>query len=220
MRGRKSTGLEAALLTVPAALLLLAFVSQHLMQRSGKIFRPETRCGTTCPNNLKQIGLGIAQYLQDNDENYPPAVAGGAYVGWADAIQPYLKSTALYRCPSAVRTARTLSPGASGYTDYWLNAHLSSQASSLITLPAATVMAGDGNDGVDVTDARYSKANFPLTWIKDPKSPAWRHMTYEVWATAGADYLFADGHVKQLSPAKVTLELPQLRSAMTVRRNR
>ena len=67
----------------------------------------------SCSSNLKQIGLGLLQYGQDYDENLPLAwfgagaedstavgVAGDRYK-WMDAIQPYIKSTQLFVCPSS-----------------------------------------------------------------------------------------------------------------------
>ena len=41
-------------------------------------------------SNLKQIGLGIIQYTQDNDENLPTAA------GWHDAIFAYVKDESLF----------------------------------------------------------------------------------------------------------------------------
>lgn len=41
-------------------------------------------------SNLKQIGLGIIQYAQDDDEKYPEAK------GLIDTLQPYLKSTDIF----------------------------------------------------------------------------------------------------------------------------
>ena len=37
-----------------------------------------------CASNMKQIGLGIIQYTQDNDETFPSGVWSGS--GWAGAI--------------------------------------------------------------------------------------------------------------------------------------
>ena len=62
----------------------------------------------SCQSNLKQIGLGIAQYTQDYDERGPQN-AFGTYNGnatlstqyfWHDAIYPYIKSVQVYVCPS------------------------------------------------------------------------------------------------------------------------
>ena len=53
---------------------------------------------TSCLSNLKQIGLGFAQYIQDNDENEPsPKDDFGE--GWAGKVYPYVKSTGVFGCP-------------------------------------------------------------------------------------------------------------------------
>jgi prepilin-type N-terminal cleavage/methylation domain-containing protein/prepilin-type processing-associated H-X9-DG protein len=76
----------------------------------------------SCMSNMKQIGLGMMQYLQDYDDWYPPfmwnsltpqndaAMPGakfkvkwgstGNYVSWMDIIYPYVKSTQIFVCPS------------------------------------------------------------------------------------------------------------------------
>lgn len=55
---------------------------------------------TTCLSNVKQIGLAMTQYTQDNDESFPiGAVAGSLGQGWAGTIYPYVKSTGAFKCP-------------------------------------------------------------------------------------------------------------------------
>src|SRR5262245_1065959 len=51
---------------------------------------------TTCVSNLKQIGLGFTQYVQDYDNYYPPARHDWGSV----ALYPYLKTTRIYGCPA------------------------------------------------------------------------------------------------------------------------
>jgi len=53
----------------------------------------------SCASNLKQISLGIMQYTQDNDENYPTGSRGFLGQGWAGNVYPYVKSTAVFKCP-------------------------------------------------------------------------------------------------------------------------
>ncbi len=71
---------------------------------------------TSCLSNLKQIGLGVMQYVQDYDETYPSNYlstgqappdgvqwSGGIWF-WQQIIYPYVKSRQIYFCPSAPRT--------------------------------------------------------------------------------------------------------------------
>src|SRR5690606_29694298 len=71
---------------------------------------------TSCMSNLKQMGLGVMQYVQDYDEKYPPGrhatsqapPNGVSWSGtpssvwyWQQTIFPYVKSNQLYVCPSS-----------------------------------------------------------------------------------------------------------------------
>ena len=148
------------LLVVIAIIAILAAILFPVFARARENARR-----SSCQSNLKQIGLGVLQYVQDYDERYPLAVVhGGGFslpFGWADAVQPYLKSTQIYQCPSEPNgpTDDPLSPTAGlGYTDYWYNALLSwngdstaagmryNSSVSLSALPYAslTIMNGDG----------------------------------------------------------------------------
>lgn len=62
---------------------------------------------TSCLSNTKQMGLGITMYAQDYDETYPQAYwyandlnGANGYNQWSGLIQPYVKNTALFVCPS------------------------------------------------------------------------------------------------------------------------
>lgn len=74
---------------------------------------------TACMSNLRQIGLGMLQYMQDNDEQYVLegyGTSGGCWDSWDGAscpptyvtdptqgfLQPYMKNTPVESCPSAV----------------------------------------------------------------------------------------------------------------------
>lgn len=62
----------------------------------------------SCLSNVKQIGLGLAMYVQDYDETMPAAFAGinpvnnGTInvIGFENQIAPYVKNKAIYVCPS------------------------------------------------------------------------------------------------------------------------
>ncbi len=75
---------------------------------------------TTCSSNLKQLGLAISLYSQDNDELFPrggdptdlqtdawQTAAGGVYEFQVDqlppltyVLQPYIKNRELWHCPA------------------------------------------------------------------------------------------------------------------------
>ncbi|BDI28785.1 hypothetical protein CCAX7_008360 [Capsulimonas corticalis] len=107
---------------------------------------------TTCLSNEKQIGLGFLQYIQDFDERFPLSVVStvsppppGLAVGWADAIQPYIKSRPIFQCPSEPFPANDVAQNA-GYTDYWMNKNAGDgdQTYPLCNNPSLTIMIGEG----------------------------------------------------------------------------
>ena len=106
------------LLVVIAIIAILAAILFPVFARARENARR-----ASCQSNLKQIGLGILQYVQDYDEHYPMyrmmGSTGSAVrpYGWADAIQPYVKSIQFLQCPSD-SGAYTTDAGTAGYSDY------------------------------------------------------------------------------------------------------
>ncbi|RYF33262.1 MAG: DUF1559 domain-containing protein, partial [Cytophagaceae bacterium] len=99
------------LLVVIAIIAILAAILFPVFARA----RANAR-RTSGLSNLKQIGLGLMQYLQDYDERYPNTVTerqGVGYYGAPDTpagvadfslrakLQPYVKSVQLFKDPSA-----------------------------------------------------------------------------------------------------------------------
>jgi prepilin-type N-terminal cleavage/methylation domain-containing protein/prepilin-type processing-associated H-X9-DG protein len=95
----------------------------------------------TCSSNLKQLGLGFVQYVQDFDERYPSGDASVAGYdnclgeGWAGQLYPYVKSTGVYVCPDDTTQATT-----TGQTvcSYFYNMNLTPDLNTSLK-PAATV---------------------------------------------------------------------------------
>jgi prepilin-type N-terminal cleavage/methylation domain-containing protein/prepilin-type processing-associated H-X9-DG protein len=186
------------LLVVIAIIAILAAILFPVFARARESARR-----TSCSNNLKQIGVGILQYAQDNDEMYPVDDTNDpATVGWAFTIQPYVKSVQILQCPSETTpppasATPALSADTPGFTDYWYNRNLGGEGDGItiplngvnlarLAYPANTVTNGDG-----VTAAADSvRQQVP------PDSAAKRHLD-------GANYVFADGHVKWLMKDKV-----------------
>lgn len=84
------------LLVVIAIIAILAAILFPVFARARENARR-----TSCSSNLKQIGLGILQYVQDYDETMPGHNMQGVQKQvWQDTIQPYVKSDQLFVCPS------------------------------------------------------------------------------------------------------------------------
>lgn len=104
--GRKKSGFTLIeLLVVIAIIALLAAILFPVFARARENARR-----SSCQSNMKQLGLGFLQYIQDFDEKYPIGVHAQPFssygttsytgVGWGVRVYPYIKSTQIYRCPS------------------------------------------------------------------------------------------------------------------------
>ena len=115
----------------------------------------------SCQSNEKQIGLGLIQYFQDNDETFPggaipgavaytpgidpPSSGGtGAGAGWAGEIFPYLKSAQIFKCPDDTTSGGTNAGYTSYPVSYTLNGYLPKRTLALLAAPATTVMIYEG----------------------------------------------------------------------------
>ena len=92
---------------------------------------------TTCASNLKQIGLGILQYVQDFDECYPggSVVVQSMHSGyfWTNWVYPYVNSTTVFNCPDLeglndVANGYAAPPKIGDRLDYAYNVALSTTA--------------------------------------------------------------------------------------------
>lgn len=77
-----------AIVALLTALLIPAFSSARESMRT-----------TSCASNLKQIGLAISLYVNDNSGRYP-LIAQPTNCSWVDTVFPYAKSVAIFQCPS------------------------------------------------------------------------------------------------------------------------
>jgi prepilin-type N-terminal cleavage/methylation domain-containing protein/prepilin-type processing-associated H-X9-DG protein len=106
------------LLVVIAIIAILASILFPVFARARENARR-----ASCMSNLKQLGLGVMMYVQDNDEGYPISeqvdgtsgdslgipvsqipnrddFGGSTNMWWQQAIYPYTKSTRIAFCPS------------------------------------------------------------------------------------------------------------------------
>ncbi|MEO7720068.1 MAG: DUF1559 domain-containing protein [Capsulimonas sp.] len=99
---------------------------------------------TSCTSNMRQVGLGILQYVQDNDEAFPGGV-NALGRGWAGEIYPYVKSTGVYKCPDdstapQANMVQTTLPEVDSPISYGLNGNLTSRNRWIG--PQVTTLAG------------------------------------------------------------------------------
>ena len=79
-----------------------------------------------CMSNLRQVGLAVMQYSQDNDEHFVLTERGGDVDDdheyyWGDMLQPYIKSWQMLTCPDASQPMQFKSspPSPAAYSQQW-----------------------------------------------------------------------------------------------------
>lgn len=152
---------------------------------------------TVCLSNLKQVALSLEMYTQDNNRRYPPAppTPPTGLLGWSWAVKDIAKSDEIFQCPSEGKKPDE------GFSDYWMNANLLGKSDVRIRQPASVILNGDGEaNSVEYALAEIASSPDWEQWDKEDPY-ATRHL-------GGANYSFADGHVKFLKPDQVTTSAP------------
>jgi prepilin-type N-terminal cleavage/methylation domain-containing protein/prepilin-type processing-associated H-X9-DG protein len=176
------------LLVVIAIIAILAAILFPVFARARENARR-----ASCQSNLKQIALGVAQYTQDYDERYflqmaAPPGANQINTAYSVVLQPYLKSTQIFVCPSGLST---VNPGSgdgmwgvatpawtsNAQGHYGYNINLAGVSMAQVTTPATTAHLFDS--------VTYENSSGLDAGIQSGS----RHFD-------GINVAYADGHVK------------------------
>lgn len=178
-----------------AVLCLLLFVAAVLFPLFAK---PRGHGGrqTSCLSQEKQLGLGLLQYADNNDELMPP-ITHDLKNTWRVAVYPQVRANSIYKCPEDERDT----PGPDSYAQsYALNAgsvlntwRAKPQTLASAPHPETLVLLCE----VQNTDDAVFDADDTVRFSPDQHILAVRH-------SGGGNYLLADGHSKWFRPSAFT----------------
>lgn len=173
---------------VAVVLAIIGFVAAVLFPVFQKV-RQNTHGHGSCQINLKQLGLAMTQYAQDADGQYPSGTAPTGS-GWAGQLYPFIKSKSVYRCPNDVQGG--------AFVSYVENRNLVKRNYADLPTPAATVALYEFTTlNCDPATAEAVSA----TGLSAPQNSR-RHDGGD--PAYGLNFLAVDGHVKFLTPEKVS----------------
>ena len=185
------------LLVVIAIIAILAAILFPVFARARENARR-----SSCQSNLKQIGLGIAQYTQDYDERTPyqsdSATVGVGYfanpetgvatygTNWIESIQPYIKSWQLFSCPSVTEG----STYKNSRNSYVYNGVLLARNIAEVSRPTETILVDEWND------ISYWARIKPYRSTVSGNYFDWNNAALNANHFDGGNLLYFDGHVK------------------------
>ncbi|MDR3708476.1 MAG: DUF1559 domain-containing protein [Capsulimonadaceae bacterium] len=226
---RKSGFTLIELLVVIAIIAILAAVLFPVFATAREKARQ-----STCTSNLKQIGLAFVQYCQDYDEATPYAcyTDAASYCGASNALHgtsagfllnPYIKTTQVWRCPSDSATVGAVTTSGTyggwnnisyGYNFYFLEMWQNTKEAaptpiqlSQLQFPASDMVfvgawCGTANwfwllDNTTTFSQRIEGSENAQTWGTNSNYVACPALA--AGHNAGGNASYADGHVKWFS---------------------
>lgn len=213
------------ILVVLAVLAVLASILFTVFER----VREKSR-SMVCQSNLTQIALAMQQYIQDNNGRYPHNMyetiknsPQTQYFHWNHALSPYIKDKAVFHCPTSKaiedtlvphkKKGRLLMPRDTSY-DYNYSqvndipAQLDNRPTSTqmqgaleskIALTSTTVLNYDRPWETEVTEDGTITLHNPENVVSSCGQSVWNSTMH----SGGANYAFADGHVKWMTPLQI-----------------
>ncbi|MCW3061400.1 MAG: prepilin-type N-terminal cleavage/methylation domain [Capsulimonas sp.] len=182
---------------------IIAVLSAILFPAFAKVREGARR--QACASNLRQIALGISQYIQDNDEAFPASYRN--YVGtWRYVIYPYVKSTKVYKCPSNPNVE--MDTGLNTVAAYPGNLQFptsygSNSSGGNVTEDYGLIPMG-ANRFTTVSQVQRPSSLILLTETTryNPSGISTGKLEYDLYAGHGgySNYVFADCHVKAMKP--------------------
>lgn len=199
---RRGFSLVEMLVVIATIAVLAAMLFPILQAAQGKAR------DATCASNIHEMSLAVQMYAQDHDGVFPVSYVArktGPYYSWRQTVQPYVRNTDIFMCPSSVTKgpkAAELPPWLRhGYAmNGWLSAPNLLSIGGGAGRPVSESAVGEPSKTILLSDAGYSNCPVALDldhyeWLgmQEQPLPSQRH------TGRTATFCFVDGHVKRMT---------------------
>jgi prepilin-type N-terminal cleavage/methylation domain-containing protein/prepilin-type processing-associated H-X9-DG protein len=173
---------------------------------------------TSCLSNLKQVGMGLHQYMQDYDSVFPrnEQTVGGCP---QTLLNPYIKSKQIWACPSDLNESVQAQTNPT-IVSYHLNTQFNRRVDTAVTRPAELVVTHDSDPSeVGWTEGNSWDAGKTTDWphqrmngctesnLGSTVNPCGTESFKKAWFTRHNgmfNVLYYDGHGKSASAKMLT----------------
>ncbi|BCM93040.1 hypothetical protein IAD21_04927 [Abditibacteriota bacterium] len=214
LQARRAAFTLIELLTVIAIIAILASMLLPSLSRAREMARR-----TSCMSNMRQLGMGVQQYIQDYDERLPTASVGAAgenQGGWIyyskfgsgttdpvfvpsrGAIYPYIKSPQVFVCPDDTN-------GQNFGNSYAINSCAVISGNTASGLVGSKSQAAFDQIGETTKWMLFSEEKF----YKDTTDDGFQLIGTNPFSdrhTDGSIIIFMDGHAKWLRREKIVAD--------------
>ena len=163
------------LLVVIAIIGILAGILLPVLSRARESARK-----TQCMSNVKQIGMGLIMYANENSETFPSSTASNPAMASLNMLyDTYISDNKVFNCPSDTSVTAATNAGMSVYTSGGSQAFTQTQSSY----------------GYDRSHTQADDADVALAADRPPATPSATASTAN-HNSRGQNIVYVDGHVE------------------------